>query len=193
MHAWHQLCMQSSAAGACCRGRRLWSSMGTPTAALDAAHSRQPHRLPPPVQCCLAEQFARTPAGRMQGLHKTNGGLFVLDVASGSATPLVNNWAGVPFNSPNDVAVHGPSGAILFTDPPYGFAQGFRPAPQVGWARLGGVEQWLFAQQRCSAGPGRTCENLSRQLRDAHAWLVSGSLMPRRACSGAGGRLGVAL
>jgi len=59
-----------------------------------------------------------------------------LDVATQQATPLLNNWAGLPFNSPNDVAVHGPSGAIFFTDPDYGYAQGFRPAPLVSTALL---------------------------------------------------------
>ncbi|KAL4421524.1 hypothetical protein ABPG75_010815 [Micractinium tetrahymenae] len=73
-----------------------------------------------------------------QDLNDTNGGLWLLDVATQKSKPVVNNWGGLPVNSPNDVAVHGPSGAILFADPAYGFAQGFRPAPLVGnWV-------WLF-------------------------------------------------
>ena len=79
----------------------------------------------------------------MQGLNGANGGLVVIDVASQVSTPLVINGAGLPFNSPNDVAVHGPSGAILFSDPAYGYAQGFRPEPLVvlafaGWADCNG-------------------------------------------------------
>lgn len=37
---------------------------------------------------------------------------------------------GQPFNSPNDVVVSS-DGTIWFTDPSYGFLQGFRPAPSV--------------------------------------------------------------
>lgn len=55
-----------------------------------------------------------------------------LDVATQKATPLVNNWGQLAFNSPNDVAVHGPSGALLFTDPDYGYAHSHRPPPQLG-------------------------------------------------------------
>ena len=39
------------------------------------------------------------------------------------------------FNSPNDVVRHGPTGCILFTDPTYGEAQGFRDAAPAGTAR----------------------------------------------------------
>ncbi len=68
----------------------------------------------------------------LQGTNDTAGGLVALDVVSKRATPLVNNWGGLPFNSPNDVAVHGPSGALLFTDPDYGWFHHHRPRPQVG-------------------------------------------------------------
>lgn len=64
-----------------------------------------------------------------------------MDLATSTSTPLTNNWYGLAFNSPNDVAVHGPSGTILFTDPPYGYAQGFRPAPQVGGGELHAIVQ----------------------------------------------------
>jgi hypothetical protein len=83
--------------------------------------------------------------GVLQGLNNSNGGLVVIDVASQVSTPLVNNWVGLPFNSPNDVAVHKESGAILFTDPPYGYAQGFRPTPLVG--------QPMGCLQRSAAAP----------------------------------------
>ncbi|KAG6011003.1 hypothetical protein E4U21_000034 [Claviceps maximensis] len=36
----------------------------------------------------------------------------------------------LPFNSPNDVVVHA-DGSVWFTDPVYGFEQGFRPAPRL--------------------------------------------------------------
>lgn len=43
----------------------------------------------------------------------------------GSLTVLADRYAGQPLNSPNDL-VEGPSGAIFFTDPPYGI----RPSEQ---------------------------------------------------------------
>jgi gluconolactonase len=43
----------------------------------------------------------------------------------------VDAWDGLPLNSPNDVAVH-PDGTIWFTDPSYGYLQGFRPEPRAG-------------------------------------------------------------
>ena len=45
-------------------------------------------------------------------------------------TTLLNNYHSRPFNSPNDVVVHS-DGSIWFTDPIYGFEQGFRPKPQL--------------------------------------------------------------
>ncbi|KIY70133.1 D-lactonohydrolase-like protein, partial [Cylindrobasidium torrendii FP15055 ss-10] len=44
-------------------------------------------------------------------------------------TVLVDNFFGRQFNSLNDVKVHPTSGNIFFTDPPYGYLNGFRPAP----------------------------------------------------------------
>jgi gluconolactonase len=54
-----------------------------------------------------------------------------VDRTSGQAETVVDGWGGLPLNSPNDVAVRS-DGAIWFTDPSYGFLQGFRPAPQAG-------------------------------------------------------------
>ncbi|KAL9636039.1 MAG: hypothetical protein Q9164_003081 [Protoblastenia rupestris] len=45
-------------------------------------------------------------------------------------TTLLNNYHSRPFNSPNDVIVHS-DGSIWFTDPIYGYEQGFRPKPQL--------------------------------------------------------------
>lgn len=50
---------------------------------------------------------------------------------TGSVETLVNEWVGLRLNSPNDVVVKS-DGTIWFTDPSYGFIQGFRPTPQVG-------------------------------------------------------------
>jgi gluconolactonase len=51
--------------------------------------------------------------------------------ASGEREAIVEAWRGLHFNSPNDVAVAG-DGSIWFTDPSYGYLQGFRPAPELG-------------------------------------------------------------
>jgi len=53
------------------------------------------------------------------------------DPATGAASTVVDHWRGLPFNSPNDV-VEASDGAIWFTDPSYGFLQGFRPPPVSG-------------------------------------------------------------
>jgi gluconolactonase len=53
------------------------------------------------------------------------------DLATGEAETVVDEWRGLPLNSPNDV-VQSSDGAIWFSDPSYGFLQGFRPAPVTG-------------------------------------------------------------
>ncbi|KAL3483776.1 protein AkeP [Aspergillus germanicus] len=45
-------------------------------------------------------------------------------------TVLLNTFLDRRFNSINDVVVHS-DGSIWFTDPPYGFEQGFRPEPEL--------------------------------------------------------------
>jgi gluconolactonase len=44
---------------------------------------------------------------------------------------VVDEWYGLTFNSPNDVVVKS-DGTIWFTDPSYGFLQGFKDQPLVG-------------------------------------------------------------
>lgn len=44
---------------------------------------------------------------------------------------LVTNFYNRSFNSPNDLIVNPEDGTIWFTDPAYGFPQGFRPPPQL--------------------------------------------------------------
>lgn len=44
---------------------------------------------------------------------------------------MLDNFHGRQFNSINDVVVHHPTGDIWFTDPTYGWQQGFRPPPQL--------------------------------------------------------------
>jgi gluconolactonase len=54
-----------------------------------------------------------------------------LDRRTGVWETVVDSFFGLPFNSPNDV-VAGSDGTIWFTDPSYGWLQGFRPKPRVG-------------------------------------------------------------
>jgi gluconolactonase len=54
-----------------------------------------------------------------------------LDRETGEAETLVDSWASVRLNSPNDIVVSR-DGAVWFTDPTYGFLQGFRPQPVAG-------------------------------------------------------------
>ena len=54
-----------------------------------------------------------------------------LDRRTGEVETLVDSWDGVALNSPNDVVVAS-DGTIWFTDPSYGYLQGFRPKPQLG-------------------------------------------------------------
>ncbi len=51
----------------------------------------------------------------------------------GGKRTIADNYEGKRFNSPNDCAVHS-SGAIYFTDPPYGLPKGFEdPARELGF------------------------------------------------------------
>ena len=67
-----------------------------------------------------------------QGTKTTKAAISKLIIGEHTSTVLVDNWSGHPFNSPNDVVVKRDDGSIWFTDPAYGFAQGFKNAPLVG-------------------------------------------------------------
>lgn len=56
--------------------------------------------------------------------------------SDGSLTVLADRYAGQPLNSPNDL-VEGPSGAIYFTDPPYGIRPEEQVQPCQGLYRVG--------------------------------------------------------
>jgi gluconolactonase len=61
-----------------------------------------------------------------QGTLETPARISRLDLATGETENVIDNWFGLPFNSPNDVVVKS-DGTIWFTDPNYGALQGFRP------------------------------------------------------------------
>lgn len=82
-----------------------------------------------------ANGMTLAPDGRLlvceQGTRTTPARISLVDREAGSTETLVDNWRGTPLNSPNDVVVKR-DGTVWFTDPSYGFVQGFRPAPQLG-------------------------------------------------------------
>ncbi|HEY6136285.1 MAG TPA: SMP-30/gluconolactonase/LRE family protein [Thermoanaerobaculia bacterium] len=67
-----------------------------------------------------------------QGTLETPARIARHDFVSGETVGVVENWFGLPFNSPNDVVVKS-DGTIWFTDPNYGALQGFRP-PSINGA-----------------------------------------------------------
>ena len=67
----------------------------------------------------------------MQGNLQKPAGLASFDLNSRKVTVLTNGFAGYQFNSPNDV-VQAKDLSIWFTDPHYGYEQGFRPKPTTG-------------------------------------------------------------
>jgi gluconolactonase len=81
-----------------------------------------------------ANGMALAPDGRLlvceQGTFTTAARISLVDRATGATETLVDAWNGAPLSSPNDVVVKG-DGTVWFTDPSYGFLQGFRPAPAL--------------------------------------------------------------
>lgn len=66
-----------------------------------------------------------------QGTMERAGGIYWMEAkAPYKMTTIVDSFQGRPFNSPNDVVVH-KDGTIWFTDPTYGYMQGFKPKPQL--------------------------------------------------------------
>jgi gluconolactonase len=66
-----------------------------------------------------------------QGTHTSPSGLALMSTHPPYTTrPLLDNFHGLQFNSPNDVVLH-TDGSIWFTDPIYGFEKGFRSEPQL--------------------------------------------------------------
>jgi gluconolactonase len=82
-----------------------------------------------------ANGMALHPDGRLvvceQGTRFAPARIALVDRATGATETLVDGWGGLPLNSPNDVVVKG-DGTVWFTDPSYGYLQGFRPPPRLG-------------------------------------------------------------
>jgi gluconolactonase len=83
----------------------------------------------------VANGMAAHPGGGLivceQGTRTQPARITRFDPATGSVDTVVDAWEGLPLNSPNDVVVRS-DGTIWFTDPSYGYLQGFRPQPRVG-------------------------------------------------------------
>ena len=82
-----------------------------------------------------ANGMTLAPDGRLlvceQGTPRKRARISAVDPVTGAAETIVDDFAGLPLTSPNDVAVT-TDGSIWFTDPSYGFLQGFKPAPAHG-------------------------------------------------------------
>jgi gluconolactonase len=65
-----------------------------------------------------------------QGTRMSDARISRLDLLTGTRRTVVDSYRGLPLNSPNDIVV-ARDGSIWFTDPSYGYLQGFRPPPQL--------------------------------------------------------------
>ena len=79
----------------------------------------------------VANGMALAADGRLVVCEQDPARVTLVDPATGEAETLVDSWAGLRLNSPNDVVAKS-DGSVWFTDPSYGFLQGFRPPPEVG-------------------------------------------------------------
>jgi gluconolactonase len=82
-----------------------------------------------------ANGMTLAPDGRLlvceQGTPTEHARISAVDPETGAAETVVDELRGLPLNSPNDIVV-GSDGSIWFTDPSYGFLQGFKPEPANG-------------------------------------------------------------
>ena len=83
----------------------------------------------------MANGMALDHAGQLviceQGTRSEHGRISRLNLQTGELETVVDHWSGLRLNSPNDVVVKS-DGTIWFTDPSYGFLQGFKAQPLVG-------------------------------------------------------------
>lgn len=68
-----------------------------------------------------------------QGTKDTPAAISRISLADGEREIIVDSYEGKPFNSPNKV-IEASSGWIYFSDPDYGYHQGFKDAPQLPMA-----------------------------------------------------------
>jgi gluconolactonase len=75
----------------------------------------------------VCEQGTKTHRARISRIDLGIGAMSAI----GATETVVDEWFGLTFNSPNDIVVKS-DGTVWFTDPSYGFLQGFKDAPLVG-------------------------------------------------------------
>jgi gluconolactonase len=78
----------------------------------------------------VANGMALAHDGRLLVCEQHPAAISLVDRDNGHAETLVDSFDGRPLNSPNDVVVKS-DGSIWFTDPSYGYLQGFRPEPEL--------------------------------------------------------------
>ena len=66
-----------------------------------------------------------------QGTKVTLAQISSMNLQTGMVETVVDQWRGLRFNSPNDVVVKS-DGSVWFTDPSYGYLQGFKDTPLIG-------------------------------------------------------------
>ncbi len=66
-----------------------------------------------------------------QGTKVTHARISSMNLQTGNSETVVDEWRGLRFNSPNDVVVKS-DGSVWFTDPSYGYLQGFKDEPLIG-------------------------------------------------------------
>ena len=66
-----------------------------------------------------------------QGTKVTVAQISSMNLQTSKVETVVDQWRGLHFNSPNDVVVKS-DGSVWFTDPSYGYLQGFKDAPLIG-------------------------------------------------------------
>ena len=66
-----------------------------------------------------------------QGTRSDHARISRLDLKTNRLEIVVDHWGGLRLNSPNDVVVKS-DGTVWFTDPAYGYLQGFKPEPLIG-------------------------------------------------------------
>jgi gluconolactonase len=83
----------------------------------------------------MANGMALDREGRLviceQGTRSEHGRISQLNLRTQEIETVVDQWFGLRLNSPNDVVVKS-DGTVWFTDPSYGFLQGFKGEPLVG-------------------------------------------------------------
>ena len=65
-----------------------------------------------------------------QGSRDTPAAISEINLTTKKRRVLTNNFAGKPFNSPNKI-IQNKTGLIYFSDPDYGYNQGFKAKPQL--------------------------------------------------------------